>query len=172
MIIAGILSHFIYEWSGHNKIIAIFVPVNESVWEHIKMVMAPGFIWMFLEVMFIGFTPNFLVAKATSMITMVSLVPVIFYFYFLIFKKEILILGILDFVFSVIVGQMVSYWILNSSFSFGNFEKYLSVLVLIVIFVFYVTKTVYPSKNLIFQDSITKKYGFNGHSHHHHKNEE
>ena len=37
----GILSHFFYEWSGHNPIVALFSPVSESVWEHIKLLFFP-----------------------------------------------------------------------------------------------------------------------------------
>lgn len=39
--ILGTLSHFFYEWSDSNKIIGLFSPVNESVWEHIKLFIFP-----------------------------------------------------------------------------------------------------------------------------------
>ncbi|MDD3186694.1 MAG: DUF6512 family protein [Anaerostipes sp.] len=39
--ILGTLSHFIYEWSGSNKIIGFFTPVNESTWEHMKLLFFP-----------------------------------------------------------------------------------------------------------------------------------
>ena len=31
----GTLLHFMYEWSGHNKVVSLFAAVNESTWEHI-----------------------------------------------------------------------------------------------------------------------------------------
>ncbi|NLD26866.1 MAG: hypothetical protein GX661_05860 [Acholeplasmataceae bacterium] len=37
----GTLSHFLYTWSGEARILSVFVPVNESVWEHLKMVYWP-----------------------------------------------------------------------------------------------------------------------------------
>lgn len=41
--IVGTLLHFLYEMSGHNKIVAIFAAVNESTWEHIKIALTPTF---------------------------------------------------------------------------------------------------------------------------------
>jgi hypothetical protein len=37
----GTLSHFLYDWTDEAKIIGIFVPINESVWEHLKMIYWP-----------------------------------------------------------------------------------------------------------------------------------
>ena len=40
VMIAGPL-HFAYEWSGENFIVSLVAPVNESIWEHLKMVYWP-----------------------------------------------------------------------------------------------------------------------------------
>lgn len=37
----GVLFHFIYGWSGEQRIIGFFFPVNESTWEHLKLVFYP-----------------------------------------------------------------------------------------------------------------------------------
>ena len=37
IIIAGSLLHFVYEWTGYSDIMGLFTPVNESVWEHLKL---------------------------------------------------------------------------------------------------------------------------------------
>ena len=42
-IIAGIISHFVYEWSGNNFLVGLFFPVNESIWEHMKLLFFPMF---------------------------------------------------------------------------------------------------------------------------------
>lgn len=36
--VLGTCLHFTYEWSLENNIVAIFSSVNESVWEHLKLV--------------------------------------------------------------------------------------------------------------------------------------
>ena len=48
-IAAGILLHFAYEWSMENPFVALFAPVNESVWEHLKMLFFPVFLYTLFE---------------------------------------------------------------------------------------------------------------------------
>ena len=38
---AGTLLHFVYSWTGNNSIIGLFAPVNESTWEHMKLLYFP-----------------------------------------------------------------------------------------------------------------------------------
>jgi hypothetical protein len=40
-ILAGAALHFAYDWTAGNAIVAIFCPVNESVWEHLKLLATP-----------------------------------------------------------------------------------------------------------------------------------
>lgn len=39
--VVGTLLHFVYEWSGSNFLVGLFAPVNESTWEHIKLLFFP-----------------------------------------------------------------------------------------------------------------------------------
>ena len=43
----GTLSHFFYDWSDQNLLIGLISPVNESTWEHMKLVFFPVLIWSF-----------------------------------------------------------------------------------------------------------------------------
>lgn len=46
----GSLNHFIYEWSGENAFAALFCPVSESVWEHLKLLFFPylfAVVWIY-----------------------------------------------------------------------------------------------------------------------------
>ena len=45
----GTLMHFVFEWSENNPIVGLFCPVNESVFEHLKMLFFPYLIWTFIE---------------------------------------------------------------------------------------------------------------------------
>ena len=36
-LVIGTLSHFFYQWSGENFLIGLLSPVNETVWEHLKL---------------------------------------------------------------------------------------------------------------------------------------
>lgn len=39
--LSGVLWHFLYGWSGGNRVVALLAPANESVWEHLKLVAFP-----------------------------------------------------------------------------------------------------------------------------------
>lgn len=41
IVLAGVLLHFAYDWSGRNGLVALVSPVNESVWEHTKLLVIP-----------------------------------------------------------------------------------------------------------------------------------
>ncbi len=52
IIIIGSLLHFTYEWSNKSLIVALFSPVNESVWEHLNWVIGRS-VFMLIEYWFI-----------------------------------------------------------------------------------------------------------------------
>lgn len=47
--IFGTLWHFLYEWSGENMFIGMIAPVNESTWEHLKLLFFPVLIYSVIE---------------------------------------------------------------------------------------------------------------------------
>ena len=47
--VLGTLMHFFYEWSNDNSIVGLFCPVNESPFEHLKLLFFPFLIWTFVE---------------------------------------------------------------------------------------------------------------------------
>ena len=48
-ILLGTLLHFTYALSGENQIVAVFSTVNESTWEHLKLLFWPTFLWSLAE---------------------------------------------------------------------------------------------------------------------------
>ncbi len=41
VVLLGVFLHFAYELSGENPIVGLFATVNESVWEHLKLIFFP-----------------------------------------------------------------------------------------------------------------------------------
>ncbi len=39
--IAGWMLHYAYQWSGNAFLVGLFTPVNESTWEHMKLIYLP-----------------------------------------------------------------------------------------------------------------------------------
>ena len=48
-LILGNLLHFVYEWSGGSSVVAAFAAVNESTWEHMKLLVVPWAVWSLVE---------------------------------------------------------------------------------------------------------------------------
>ena len=163
----GTLLHFMYEWTGHNKVVSIFAAVNESTWEHIKIALTPTFIWTLYDGAIYGLNENYFVAKTVSILVIILLIPILFYGYKFITKKSILVVDIIIFYVTIISSMLVFKYILNIE-SLHFLYRYMSVVILFVIFGFYMVLTLLPIKNFLFKDPITKKYGIKGHSHLHH----
>ena len=167
--LVGTLLHFTYEFSHHNKYVALFSAVNESTWEHIKICMTPTILWSIYEIIKYGFSGNFLIAKSLSILTIILLIPILFYSYTIFTKKSILFIDVICFYITVICSQIVFKYIINLKY-LSNFYIYLSVILLITQIAAYLYLTFNPFKNFIFKDPITHKYGLDGHPCNHHHN--
>lgn len=44
--VLGTLFHFVYNLSGNNFFVELFTPVNESIWEHTKLIYFPMMIYL------------------------------------------------------------------------------------------------------------------------------
>ena len=80
--VLGTLSHFFYEWSGENSLLALLVPVSESTWEHMKMLFFPMLLFcVFESVLLRKRYPDLFFAGAAGILTGLLLIPTIFYTY-------------------------------------------------------------------------------------------
>ena len=120
-VIAGTLAHFVYEWSGENPIAAIFFPVDESVWEHVKLLFFPTlFYCLFLIKKWKGAYPCIIPSVPIGIVTGSLSIPAFFYFYTAISGTHFLVLDILIFIVSVVICFFVIYKITLSSRKSGN----------------------------------------------------
>ena len=72
----GTLLHFAYAWSGGWSVAAAFAAVNESTWEHMKLLFFPLFLFSVVQLCCLGRTyPNFWRCGASAL-TGVLLIPV------------------------------------------------------------------------------------------------
>lgn len=79
--IAGTLLHFLYEWTGENKLAALFSGVNESTWEHMKLLFFPMFAFACVEYFFFKDDKEFWCVKLRGIVSGLILIPTLFYTY-------------------------------------------------------------------------------------------
>ena len=49
----GVLFHFLYDWSGENILVGFFTSINESTWEHLKLLFFPMLFVTIFEIVFL-----------------------------------------------------------------------------------------------------------------------
>ena len=113
-IILGTLLHFTYEWSGQNLLVASFSAINESTWEHLKLIFFPMLITTLIGCFYFGNTVlNFLCAKTIGILSSLLFTTSFFYTYTGILGTNIHILNIASFLIAIIIGEYVSYKIIR-----------------------------------------------------------
>ena len=77
----GTLLHFLYEWTDKNKLVAVFSGINESTWQHMKLLYFPLLLFAIIQSRFFRERKSFWCMKMIGIITGLLLIPVIFYTY-------------------------------------------------------------------------------------------
>ena len=77
----GTILHFLYEWLGEAVWIAPFSGVNESTWEHMKLLFWPLFLFALVQRLFFKMQKNFWCVKLAEILLGLVLIPVLFYTY-------------------------------------------------------------------------------------------
>ena len=164
-LILGTLLHFIYEWSGNNVLISRFSAVNESVWEHLKLVFYPMLILGVIEYYFVkNIANNYIEAKAIGIFTAISFIVISFFTYTGIIGTNFFIIDILIFIISIILGEWTSYKLMKRKNESTNQTKILAGGILIFLLSCFIIFTyVTPQVNL-FRDFTNGTYGITEHN--------
>ena len=157
--VVGTLLHFLYEWTGESVIVGLFSAVNESIFEHMKLLFFPMLLFAFIEAKYIGEEyDNFWCAKLVGILVGVGLIPVIYYTYTGIFGVNADWFNIIIFFITAAISYMVETRIMESgrcSFIQPNLAKFILIIIAAVFIVF----TFFPPKIPLFDDPITAIYG-------------
>lgn len=79
--LGGTLLHFLYEWLGEAVWIAPFSGVNESTWEHMKLLFWPMFVFALVQSLFFRDRKDFWSIKLRGILAGLLVIPVLFYTY-------------------------------------------------------------------------------------------
>jgi hypothetical protein len=162
--IVGSVLHFLFDWTKHNRFVAVFAAVNESYWEHVKMAIWPVFL---LQGILFGaggfhyssFVPAATIALYSIPISMVGLV----FLYKAIFRRNILWLDISLFFVVIAIAQVLFALILEQLSADASLVG-LSVLFLCGLVAAFARFTFKPPREPdVFIDPLNKKYGVKAH---------
>jgi len=157
VLILGTILHFTYQWSNNNLLVGAFSAVNESTWEHLKLLFFPMFITLIVGCFYICKSiPNFICAKTIGIIVAILFTISFFYTYTGILGRNFAILNILTFIVSAILGEYVAYRTMISNFSCNNKS---AIVFLIILFFSFIVFT-YSTPNIgLFKDPVHGIYG-------------
>ena len=153
----GTLLHFLYEWTGENVFAALVSGVNESTWEHMKLLFFPAFIFAIIQSRFFKDIYNFWCIKFAGITSGLVLIPVIFYTYNGAFGKSPDWVNITIFFVCAAVIYIMETRLYNQNFTCRY--PMIALVGLCAIAISFIVFTFFPPHIPLFQDPITKLYG-------------
>ena len=146
LFIIGSVFHFIYELTGKHIIVGLISPVNESIFQHIKMIILPIICWWTLYYFIKGCKDGisgekWFAGALASLLTNIILIPGIFYLYTGALGIESLIIDILILFISVFCGQLIGLHFYRYS---KGFDTTIVQCIFVFIIVLFAIFTLYP----------------------------
>ncbi len=156
--LGGTLLHFLYDWLDGAVWIAPFSGVNESTWEHMKLLFWPMFIFAVIQSFFFKGYENFLCVKLRGILLGLSLIPVLFYTYNGVIGKSPDWINIAIFFIAAAVAYIYETRQLNSEASRCRSQG-LAFILLCAIAILFIVFTFLTPEIDIFKDPLTNTYG-------------
>ena len=137
--VLGTILHFLYDWTGESGVVKPFSAIDESTWQHMKIMYFPMLIfgvvqWFFFRKEY----PCFYVVKLIGILVGLTLIPIVFYTYNGAFGKSPDWLNITIFMVADICAFVVEYRLfrrLNDCKRLWNILSLTAILVMGVLFV-------------------------------------
>lgn len=108
--LVGAALHFTYELSDYSYPVGFFSAVNESTWEHLKMVYWPGILFALLQYTYVkDHANNFFVSTVVYLFVMPLVIVVGWYAYAPAVGRSIFPVDLALFYVAVALGQYLSY---------------------------------------------------------------
>lgn len=155
-----VLYHFLYEWFP-NPVFSVLFPVNESIWEHMKLLYSGILTWQIIEYFIlkrknIRFT-NYFSSLFLTMITSIIVYLILYLPLYSLFKENMFIsIGLLIIV--IILMEIFNYYLISRKEE-NKFLDKVSIILIILGYVVFLSLTYDPPRNYIFYDTTENKYG-------------
>lgn len=154
-IIFGTLQHFAYDISNNNILVGLISPVNESVWEHLKLVLLPLTLFAIITKIKLK-QKNVMIATSIATITACMFILIVHYT-FLLFNIESATVDIIAYILSI----MLAFYIIYIFYTNNILAKYesLGFILIISMFILFGIFTFYPPQHELFLDKNLNIYG-------------
>ena len=154
----GTILHFLYDWTGGSILVAPFSGVNESTWEHMKLLFWPLFLFALVQRLFFRNQENYWCVKLTQILLGLVLIPVLFYTYNGVFSKSPDWINIAIFYISALLVFFFEWWAFKNDRLQCTHPR-LAFAAICLIEVLFVVFTFAPPQIPLFQNPLTGTYG-------------
>ena len=155
--LVGTLLHFLYDWTGENTLAAVFSGVNESTWEHMKLLFWPFFLFAIFQYFFYK-EANYWYVKLAATALGLMLIPVLFYTYNGIFGKSPDWVNIAIFYIATAAAFGFEWWVFRKNLLQWKYPQ-LGLGALIGIGMLFMIFTFATPRIPLFQDPVTGSFG-------------
>ena len=154
----GTILHFLYDWTGESSLISPFSGVNESTWEHMKLLFWPLFLFALVQRLFFRDQENFWCVKLAEIMLGLALIPVLFYTYNGVLGKSPDWVNIAIFYMTALLVFLFERWAFQKDRLHCKYPV-LAFAAICLIGAAFVVFTFAPPQIPLFQDPITGTYG-------------
>jgi hypothetical protein len=153
------LWHFLFFLTAEFAVIGAIVPVNDSVWEHFKVILYPILLFSIIEYRYIGYhANNFIIAKTVAIFLTLLLIGAVFYTYYYIAGEQIAWANISIFIGALIIGQLASAWVITLD-PMPKYLKYVAIAFIVALAIVLIVFTYNPFHTQISLDTAAGVFG-------------
>ena len=150
---AGSLLHFVFDWTGKSSLTAWFSPVNESTWEHLKLLVFPMLLLTLpAALLYQKHYPGLFFVRLLSILLGMAAITVSFYTYTGILGEHFLAADIGTFLLGIAASCLFGYRMLKQrrfAFAHASLTGLLGLALLLLCFILF---TWYPPHIPLFLD--------------------
>ena len=154
----GTMLHFLYDWTGSSIFVSPFSGVNESTWEHMKLLFWPLFLFAVAQRFFFKEQKNYWCVKLTEILLGLVMIPVLFYTYNGVFGRSPDWINITIFYITALAVFLFERWAFKNS-RLQCKRPLLPFTLICLIGVLFVVFTFMPPQIPLFADPLTGAYG-------------
>lgn len=155
---AGNLLHFVYDWTGKSVAAALFAAVNESTWEHMKLLAVPWILFSIVECIVLR-SGGTTAPRAAGLLVGLAAIPLLFYGYKGIVGKGSMVVDILIFQVAVLLAFWVNWTLQKRRQLSGGGWTVLGLLVLLGVWALFLLFTFRAPDLAVFIDPVTGTRG-------------
>lgn len=131
--ILGTLWHFVYEWSGNNALLGLIAPVNESVFEHMKLIFFPALFYLPITKYYLKKDyPSIVNAMSYGILAGTLFLPAFFYLYTGILGTNYMFIDIASFYIGTLITFFITYVLTKNGKQVSSWGRYLLIVMLFI----------------------------------------